>query len=149
LEPAKAEKSAVKLVNEFPKNNLYKGIYVETLVTLNKVEQAKPIINEIGSSGSTYFSMMSEIYRRIVVEKQEKNLEQAKNHFINAIEISSSIPIKTDHYKSMAYCGLARISSLSGNNEAARDHYKKALSIANYSSVKKEAEDFLNKNKNF
>jgi Tfp pilus assembly protein FimV len=48
----------------------------------------------------------------------------------------------------MSYCGLARLCLKSGDHEAARDHYKKALGIAQYNSVKKEAEKFLNKNRN-
>lgn len=149
LDPGKAEKSALLLVNEFPRNNLYKGIYVETLINLEKFEQAKPLIKELNSSGSSYFFMMSEVYLGTIAEKQEKNYEQAKIHFNKAIEISASIPIKTDHHKSLAYSGLARIHIVEGNNEAARDHYKKALSIANYSSVKKEAENYINKSRTF
>ncbi|CAN5132543.1 hypothetical protein BH23BAC1_BH23BAC1_00230 [soil metagenome] len=148
LNPAKAEKFAVQLVKEFSRNNLYKAIYIETLLTLEKFSEARPLIFELESANSSYFKMIGEVYKATLLEKQEKKYEQAKISFNRAIEFSSAISIKTDHYKSMSYCGLARLSLKSGDNEAARDHYKKALGIAQYYSVKKEAEKFLNKNRN-
>ncbi len=62
----------------------------------------------------------------ILVEKQEKSYGLATSHFNKAIEISLSVPIKTDHFMSLAYCGLARINIENHNYGAACDHYKKA-----------------------
>jgi hypothetical protein len=54
--------------------------------------------------------MIGEVYRATLLEKQEKKYEQAKIRFNRAIELSSEIPIKTEHYICLSYCGLARIS---------------------------------------
>jgi hypothetical protein len=79
LNPAKAEKFAVQLVKEFSRNNLYKAIYIETLLTLEKFSEARPLIFELESANSSYFKMIGEVYKATLLEKQEKNMNRPKS----------------------------------------------------------------------
>jgi predicted Zn-dependent protease len=140
-----AEKYAAKLVKLYPGNHLFRAIYSETLLNLGKYWEAIPHINHLTHNVSPFFKMTGDVYHAIRLEKHEKKLEVAKEAYFKVIEDSKRIPLKTEHYISMAYCGLARISQLQGDKNKAKEYYKIAINMAHYPSVRKEAEEGLKK----
>lgn len=138
-----AEQYASKIVRLFPGNYLYRAVYSETLLNLGKYWEAIPHINQLVSSKDPFFKMIGSVYHGIRVEKHEKKLSEAKEIFYKMIEDSQEIPVKTDHYVSMAYLGLGRIYLKEGDKDKAKEYFKKTLNLSNYPSIKNEAEQAL------
>lgn len=143
--PSQAEKFAENLVKMYPGNYLYRALYSETLLAMNKFNEAIPHIRHLTSNDKSFFNMAGTVYHAMRLEKQERKLSEAKEHYLNVIEKANHIPFKTDHYVSMAYCGLGRISLQEGNKEKAKDYFKKVLSTAHYPSTLQDAEAGLKK----
>ncbi|MDQ3395132.1 MAG: hypothetical protein M3512_13590 [Bacteroidota bacterium] len=143
--PLIAEKYATKLVKLYPGNYLYRAILSETLLNLGKYWEVIPHINQLTSASQPFFNMIGNVYNGIRLEKQEKKFTEAKDLYLKVIESAGNIPLKTEHYVSMAYCGLARISLMEGNTDKAKDFYKKSLNLSHYPSVQKEASEGLKK----
>jgi len=143
--PLLAEKYAAKLVKMYPGNHLYRAIYSENLLSLGKYWEAIPHIKHLANNNIPFFKMTGDVYHAIRLEKQEKKLTEAKEAYHKVIEDSKNIPLKTDHYISMAYCGLARISLMEGDKSKAKEYFKIVLNMSHYPSVRQEAEEGLRK----
>ncbi|MDQ3395131.1 MAG: hypothetical protein M3512_13585 [Bacteroidota bacterium] len=143
--PSKAEKYAAKLVASYPGNHLYRSMYCETLINLAKYDEAKPHIDMLKSVNVPYFNFIGDVYHAIRLEKQENKYSEARKIYTKVIQNANTIPYKVDHYKSMAYCGLGRISHIEGKNDLAKDYFKQVLELAYYPSVRQQAETGLKK----
>lgn len=143
--PIDAEKYISKLVKLYPGNHLYRALYSETLLNMNKYHEAIPHIMNLTSNNNHSINIMGEVFNGILLEKQENKLPEAKAFYFKVIEKSKNLPLNVNHYVSMAYCGLGRISIMEGNKNKAKDYFKQVLEISNYPSVRKEAEEGLKK----
>jgi predicted negative regulator of RcsB-dependent stress response len=73
----------------------------------------------------------------------DHHLAEAKSSLSKSLELSDGIMGEDEHFVSMIYLGLARLSIQENKMKEARDQYHKALEIEPYLPVKAEAEKFL------
>lgn len=141
--PAKAEQFAAKLVRKYPGNHFYRSLYVEILLDLGKFSEADYHIQHLKSTNLPYYNFVGSTFMAIQIEKQQNNIKEAKTLYKKVIDDSRSIKLNVNHYLSMAYNGMGRISLIEGDRKKAKEYFKKVLDLAHYPSVREEAEKGL------
>lgn len=138
-------KEAKRTCLEYPNNLYFKSRYAEALVFNKQYTEAKEEIDKLLNSGIEYFQFIGYVLNGLYYEHGRDNVEIAKNNYLRAKELGEVNTKLTFDYLSMVYNGLARAYIQENKKESVKYYYKKSLSIAEYTSVKKEAEAYLNK----
>ncbi len=130
-----------QLVKEFPKNQEFRMRYIEILISLKKYSLAQDNLSNFQSKGLVYETAQN-LFLGSLEELDKKNDERALGHYAKCIKSSDKGRYIKD-YKTMAYLGMARIFERQKNTEKARIFAKECIKNAEYTNVKKEAEELL------
>lgn len=142
--PAAALKNIQQLQEEYPNNRFFKAQLAEVYLANGMYSKAVPHINFLLKQNDPYYKMAGYLFKGIYMEKKEREPEQAKRSYDNALQTGVNIGPIANVYNSMAYAGLARYHHQKNETKKAKEAYKKALALASYEyPVKKEAEEYL------
>jgi len=143
--PAQSLTYISPLSKKYPNNFFFTVKYTEALIAAGKYEEAEKFILPLYYSGQRFFEMASYVFSAEVYEKHRNKLDAAKIYYQKAVNAFPEVDAPVKDYLSFAYCGLARIADKQGDKKLAKGYYEKALKVAEYNSVKKEANDYLEK----
>jgi len=144
--PQTAVKYSGDLVNRFPRNMFFKVNYGEALLAAGEFQKAYIIIQILVQDSKDFYRMSGEVFYGIYMEKHISDLPKAKIWYQKSLKTGEHLGARADNKKSLAYAGLARIADAQGDKDAARDHYKKAMKLAQYDGVKNQAKRYLRTN---
>jgi tetratricopeptide (TPR) repeat protein len=133
-----------KLSERYPENILYKAKKAECLVTLNKIESAKPIVEDLLKVSGRVYPIIGHTLQAIIEEKANKNDKLAIIEYRKVLKIPLDVRYTQD-YHAMAYLGLGRIAIREKQNNQAKLYLKKCIELSQYKSVLAEAKSLLKK----
>lgn len=143
--PYKAYPYARQMVQSYPNNPMFVVSYLEASVAADRLSGLDPYVKQLQANPKTYFQMVGLLYEATLLEKRERQWQEAEQFYQKAIAMGQALNSdEASHFRSYAYAGMARIADQQKNYAAARSLYKDALSYARYPSVKAEAEAYLN-----
>jgi len=131
------------LVDQYPKNTFFKINYTEALLAAKAYPQAFPIIQTLTKKRKPFYRMSGEIFYGVYLEQSAKDTQNALKWYHKALETGSDLGRRANNKKSLAHAGIARIALINGNAQLAKEHYRKALKLAQYDTVKDEAKAYL------
>ncbi len=140
---AKALQFSTLLNQKYPNNPLYTTRHAEALVLSGHYEVAEPFAQQLAKKAGKVFPVAGQIFMGIIQEKAHKNDKLAAELYQKALKMPFDERFTKD-YHAFAYCGLARIADRAGDKSQAKSYYKKALSLAEYTLTKSEANRYLN-----
>ncbi len=140
--PDKALAILIGLIDKYPNNILFKTRQAESLISLNRMEAAQPIVDDLKKSNGKIYPVAGLIFQGIIDEKHKLNDKEATLNYKKAIKTPVDIRYTQD-YHAMAYLGLGRIALRQGNKIVAKDFFKKALDLSDYTSTTAEAKKYL------
>ena len=141
--PHTAVRFSGRLVQQYPNNVFFKINYVEALMAAGAYQEAYPIIQKLLGKEKPFYRMSGEIFYGIYLEQFSKDRGKALIWYHKSLETGEELGRRADNKKSLAHAGIGRISQKQGDEEAARNHFRKALKLAQYDSVKDEAKAYL------
>lgn len=142
-QPIKARTYLERIVEEYPNNNYFKAKLLECLILKNEYESALPYLNELQSKPDPYYKMCGEVFYGIYLEKNTKDMDQAKNYYEKGLNTGTHYADKGLYFRSLAHLGLGRIADSRNEPEVAEKHYKMAVDIDENDLVTKEAKKRL------
>ena len=131
------------LVSQFPGNVFFKINHGEALLAAGKYKESYSLIQKLLLEKKDFYRMSGEIFYGIYLEKHLSDLSKAKIWYEKSLVSGDQLGARSDNKKSLAHAGLARIAIAQSDEQAARDHYRKALKLAQYDAVKNEAKRYL------
>ncbi|HEX8548839.1 MAG TPA: tetratricopeptide repeat protein [Cytophagaceae bacterium] len=143
--PAQSLVYISQIAKKYPNNFYFTVKHTEALIGAGKYEEAEKYILPLYYSGHRFFEMASFVFSAEVYEKYRNKLDAAKIYYQKAVNAYSKVDAPVKDYLSFAYCGLARIADKQGDKKSAKDYYEKALKVAEYNWVKKEANEYLDR----
>jgi len=138
---AKAQSYSQKLVDWYPKNQIFNMVNTEALLLTGKFDQAEKGLHMLKANTKGFYPVAYNTFQGIVYEKDAKNDSAAQKSYLAALRTPHDDQYTREYY-AMSYAGLARIANRAGNKAKAKEYYKKALEKAEYKSIVKEAKDF-------
>lgn len=126
------------LVKQFPHNPIFLMKYTETLLLLNKYNEAEEYLERLKKRNERFLSIASQTFEGIIEEKDRKNDREAEKLYQAALRLPFDDEY-TKEYRAFAYAGLARIASRAGDRKKATLYYKKVQDTAEYKGLLKEA----------
>ncbi len=130
------------LLEKYPNNLLFKTRKAESLIGLNRIDLAEPIVNELLKTSGRVYPLAGAVFQGIIDEKHNKNDKEAVNNYRKALKISMDIRYTKD-YHAIAYLGLGRIALKGGNKSLAKDYFKKAIELSEYTKTTADAKKYL------
>ena len=121
------------LYKTYPNNLLFLSYRIITLLLLNKYNKADQLLTELkNKAGSNqFFQMMIKIYRGIIEEKKNKNLELAEKLYWEGIKLGENYKPFANDRISYAYFGLSRIWK-NKDPKKATEYREKAMKLSSY-----------------
>lgn len=138
---AKSLEYSEKFYYNYPNNPFALARYIEGLLFTSDYDKVQEMLPKLRASSVAFFRMIAELYTAILEEKQNKKYEVAKVHYNKVLQLCSQLNNKTDDAQSFCHLGLGRIAELQGDRKKGVTHYKKALDMAEYESVKVECKE--------
>jgi predicted Zn-dependent protease len=145
-QPARAVRYSGELVKAFPKNTFLLINHAEALLAAEEYSKAFNLIESLLVEQKDLYRMSGEIFYGIYLEKYTRDIDGAEKWYQKSLVTGNDLGARADNKKSLAFAGLARIAAARNQKEAARDHYRNALKLAQYDGVKKEAKSYLRDN---
>lgn len=140
--PGEALTQGRNLHREYPNNDLFTAIYLESLIINKLYIQAAPIARKLQRNSNPYFRIHGDVFMGIIQEIQYSNPKLAEKLYRKALEISESDKNML-HLEALAYLGLGRIYQQK-NDPKARDYFKESRDKAYTQALKNEAKSYLN-----
>jgi hypothetical protein len=140
--PARALSYISALTERYPNNALYLIRETETLTLLGKFEEAKTGIANLKKRQDKIYQLSALLFEGLAAEKGLKDDKKATALYQATLAIPND-PRYTLNYHAMAYAGLARVAIRNKDAKSARMYYKKCLDIAEYESLRAEANRYL------
>ena len=138
---AKAQSYSQKLVDWYPKNQIFNMVNTEALLLTGRFDQAEKGLNMLKANTKGFYPVAYNTFQGIVYEKSTKNDSAAQKSYLAALRTPHDDQYTREYY-AMSYAGLARIANRAGNKVKAKEYYKKALEKAEYKSIVKEAKGY-------
>jgi tetratricopeptide (TPR) repeat protein len=136
LNPQAAIPVSKDLVDKYPKNLIFRSDYVEALLEAGQYQEAEKAIPPLLNSDRPHFTMVGQIFKGVLLEKYYGQMEQASAMFQQALQTGANCDSeRAKDVKSIAYTGLGRIAQKQGDEKAAKDNFKTAISIAQYDNT--------------
>lgn len=132
-----------RLVNEFPKNQIFWVKYCENLIQVGRYAEAEIHLKKFAQSQGKIYQIATNTFRGILQEKYYKNTAQAKTYYQKAIAYKNYDPRYSKNYVAFAYAGLARIAKRTKQTNTAKKYYKEVLKLSEYEETRQEAERFI------
>lgn len=143
-DPATALDFSERLVNSYPQNLNFILKHIEQLIALEEFEAAEPFIEQLWEADdSTFFRLSGHLFKGLIAEKRDQNYEEAKTRYETARAMAKHLEVEEFDYPYFTLAGLARVAIHEGNEDEAKDLYKKVAKNAEYPSLVEEAETYL------
>jgi len=141
IQPARAASLMRPLAERYPNNPLFTLNYTEALAHSGQYAEMENQLKRIGKMSYKFMAMPTEVLEGLLLERQDRNDQQAAVHYQQALKMPARS--LTKEYHAHAYAGLARIAARAGDKNRARAYYKKVLDTAEYKSSLREARAYL------
>ena len=143
--PEKAIVYSQKLITDYPNNLYFTTKHVEGLLAACKYKEAESLAYKLYKTGKKPFIMRSFVFYGILYEKKYNNYEEALRYYNAALRHANQLSQPTQNWKAYAHAGIARIYHNKGDTANAVAYYKKVQEQSDYTSLQKEAEEYLEK----
>jgi hypothetical protein len=137
----KAIEPLAYLVDKYPKNPIFLLRYVEVLLLAGKYAEAEAPLKRLKTMQHKLLPAAISTFEGMLAERAEKNDAEATKLYQTALKQPVNIAFTQEEH-GLAYAGLARIAARAGNRPQAKAYYKKALDVAEYKFVIREAKAF-------
>lgn len=141
--PDLAVKYTSRLEDAYPNNMIFKMMHIEALLLSGRYTEAEKHLPDLRRKTEGFYPIARYLFEGILLEKRDGNDAKAEIAYKAALKIPHDEQY-TREYHAMAYAGLARIADREKNRAAAREYYKKCLTKAEYITLEKEANSYLN-----
>jgi hypothetical protein len=131
------------LVKSYPNNAYFQILYLEALGMMHNLDKGIAIINELLVHERLFYRMCGNTFKGLYVEDYDHDPKVAVGYYQRSILIGENFENEGFHAKSMAYAGLARISDMNNDTDAAVKYYKKAKKYAQVRAVREESENYI------
>lgn len=142
---AKSIEYSVPLTKKYPDNLYFKINLCEAYIGNGQYKKAEYLAYELYKSQKVVGQIAAFTFYGLLNEKYFKEAEKAKNYYYQALNLSKESEYPVEDFTSQCYAGLGRYYHQIGDKENAIESYKKCLKITDYLSLRKEAEDYLDK----
>ncbi len=129
------------LVDKYPNNPLFAMSHAEALLLSGRYAEARPYVERLKQMPNKLVPLAFNTFSGMLAEQADKNDKEATEFY----EIALKKPANgayTKEYQAFAYAGLARIAARANNRNRAKLYYKKALAVAEYKSLIREAKAY-------
>ena len=124
------------LSDQYPSNPLFRIYLVKNLLLLKKYNEAEDLIRAgRNASVSTFYDATIEVFKGIIQEKEYKNPDSARNHYLKGIDDLAIFGPYAYEYVGYGYLGLSRISSAEGNNRESRAYRRKGADLVDFKNI--------------
>ena len=131
------------LIQRFPGNYSFKSLYVEALIMNQSDSVPAEMLNSLLTHEKNLYKLSGLLFSGFLAEQRNDILE-AREYLDAAMSLYEDMNREYEHYLSLIYTGMARISLRENDHEDAANYYKLALKCEPYVPVKDEAEGYLN-----
>lgn len=145
LLPDRAYEILSALIKEYPNNPYFRSLYLETLYVINRIGEGRGSIQLLSESKNKFFIACGMAYDAFYDEKVNNDDQSAESKYKQCLKLSENIEASTGHMQSICFAGLGRIYDRNGDQELARDYFKKASKDALQPAIKNESELYLDK----
>lgn len=133
------------LADRYPNNPYFASSFIDASFTVGTYQNLESSIRQLLEHDRSYYQMGGHVFQGMLLEKRGKNFEKAEQQYIKSLEVGTGLKSEeSEHYRSYAYAGLARIAHQKKKYAQARQLYEKALASAQYEIVEQEAKKYLN-----
>ena len=129
------------LVDNYPKNPIFLLRYVEALLLAGRYADGQVALQKLKKMQHKLLPAAIYTFEGMLAERVAKNDSAAAAAYQLSLKQPVNIAYTTEEH-SLAYAGLARIAVRANNRTQAKAYYKKALEIAEYKFVVREAKAF-------
>lgn len=138
-QPGRAVAFTKYLADKYPNNPLFGMINAEALLLAGRYAEARPYVQRLKQmSNRQLLPLAVYTFDGILAEQADRDDKEAASAYQAALRQPVNAAY-TKEYQAMAYAGLARIAARSNNQQTAKLYYKKALAVAQYKSLIREA----------
>ncbi len=141
MQPGRAVSYTKYLADKYPNNPLFGMINAEALLLAGRYAEARPYVQRLKQLNSKLVPLAVSTFEGMLAEHADKDDQMASDNYQAALKQYANEPY-TKEYQAFAYAGLARIATRANDRSRARINYKKALAVAEYKSIIKEAKAF-------
>jgi len=141
--PKHALDQGYSLHQEYPNNDLFTAIYLESLIINQRFKEAAPLARKLQRNSNPFIKVYGELFTAIIQEKDHQNVKHAERLYHKSLELIDSHEMNQPHLEALAFLGLGRIYRQK-NDPQARDYFKESLEKAYTKSLKEEAKSYLN-----
>ncbi len=142
--PVQALRRGKDLYETYPKNHLFKAIYLESLVINQQYQTAAPIARQLQSDRNPYFRIYGDLFMGVIEEKSFFNYHTAEKLYRKTLQLSEAHDMERAYLEAIAYLGLGRIYQHKNDPPQARKYFKESLDRAYTEAQKNEAKSYLN-----
>ncbi|WKN45743.1 tetratricopeptide repeat protein [Tunicatimonas pelagia] len=133
------------LTDRYPDNPYFTTNFVDAALTVGTYQGLDASIRRLLQHDRSYYRMGGHVFQGMLLEKRDQDFAGAERQYIKSLEVGTALKSdESEHYRSCAYAGLARIAHQRQKYAQARKLYEKALASAQYEIVEKEAKAYLN-----
>lgn len=138
----------VEILNKkYPQNLLFRVQYFESLFYNGLYDRALAAMKPVYESKKQNFIFSAELFTGLILVKSNGDLKLAKAHLYHALKICYENKLTTSDHYGLIYWGLAMVYEKEKNKLKTEENYKKALSVLEYSWLKREIAATIKKNK--
>ncbi|MFD2571668.1 tetratricopeptide repeat protein [Spirosoma soli] len=141
IQPNRAVTYTKYLADKYPNNPLFGMVNVEALLLAGRYADARPYLQRLKQMDNKLVPMAVNTFEGMLAEYADKNDREAAESYQTALKQKYNDPY-TKEYHAFAYAGLARIAARANDPNRAKINYKKALTVAQYKGVIKEAKAY-------
>lgn len=139
--PARATGYTKYLVDKYPNNPLFAMSYAEALLLTGRYVEARPYVQRLKQMPNKLVPLAYNTFSGMLAEYVDKNDKEAAEFYEIALKQFAD-EAYTKEYQAFAYTGLARIAARANDRNQAKMYYKKALAVAEYKSLIREAKGY-------
>lgn len=143
--PSKAVTYTEQLVKKYPNNYYFITRHLEGLIATGKYKESEFLAYKLYKTEKKPFIMRSFVFYGMLYEKHYKNYEEALTYYQAAIRNAQQLSQPTHDWQAYANAGIARIYHSKGDKAKAIEYYKKVKELADYTSLRREAKEYLDK----
>lgn len=133
-----------RLLKEIYPNNLhYISNYIENSIRLEAFDELHPDIELLLASEKDYYQYIGKIFYGIFLGKNGGSLNEALEQLKIADKLGDQKEIRVPHYDSILFLEMGKIHKKLGNEDLAKNYFKKSVKSAEYIAYRKDAEEML------
>jgi hypothetical protein len=140
--PLKALEQGKNLHEEYPNNDLFTAIYLESLIINDNYHQATPIARKLQRNSNPHFRIYGDVFMGVIQERLHNNPKLAEKLYRKALDINDSNDMNMTHLAAIAYLGMGRIYR-EKNDPRAEEYFKESRDRAYTKTLKDEAKSYL------